>query len=526
MEILNLHIKNFKSLKDIKIERLENLNIFIGKNNSGKSNILKAIELFFDELWYLSENGSPSIKGINRNLWFNMDTTNPIELYLTIKLNESESRELEDSSKDGRPTKIRFSMKVFEIEPDTKNMTYSVDYSVLEFVSKYPYLSNKNEERNKIINLIKNKFYFIPADRGLTDETYTGIEESAFNGKKIKNSLAILKNSLDIIERKKFFRIQEIIKEIGSDFGVLDSSLDRNNVDVNFENNDLLFPSSSVGSGLHDILIIVSNLVFGGSGVIFAVEEPEIHLHPEATRKLFNFLKKESESTQIFLTTHSSIFVDKAILKNIFLVKKYESKTNLIQTESNLNEIKSDLGIRFSDALINYNFCILVEGSSDKIFLEGVAKKMGKDLLESKILVDPIHNDNFEPYLKILKHFKIPFTILTDSNNKQKYDDLKREDIISQEEVNVLSKGELENYYPKDIIIQVLKKLYPKLDIAESDLKDAGKMWNNIHHVLYSKGCGSLNKETFTYEIINSITIEDISNDFKTIIEKAINSSP
>lgn len=40
----NIHIKNFKSILDEKITFWKNKTVFVGKNNSGKSNILKAIE--------------------------------------------------------------------------------------------------------------------------------------------------------------------------------------------------------------------------------------------------------------------------------------------------------------------------------------------------------------------------------------------------------------------------------------------------------------------------------------------------
>ena len=42
--IKNLHIKNFKSVRDLSLE-CDRINIFIGKPNAGKSNILEAISL-------------------------------------------------------------------------------------------------------------------------------------------------------------------------------------------------------------------------------------------------------------------------------------------------------------------------------------------------------------------------------------------------------------------------------------------------------------------------------------------------
>jgi AAA15 family ATPase/GTPase len=43
-----VEIRFFRSIKDSKIENLKDLNIFSGKNDSGKSNVLKALDLFFN----------------------------------------------------------------------------------------------------------------------------------------------------------------------------------------------------------------------------------------------------------------------------------------------------------------------------------------------------------------------------------------------------------------------------------------------------------------------------------------------
>ena len=43
-----IHIKNFRSISDATID-LDDFNFFVGKNDSGKSNVLKAVNLFFND---------------------------------------------------------------------------------------------------------------------------------------------------------------------------------------------------------------------------------------------------------------------------------------------------------------------------------------------------------------------------------------------------------------------------------------------------------------------------------------------
>ena len=41
-----LHIKNYKNLKNLELDSLGKVNLFIGKNNTGKTSLLEAISLF------------------------------------------------------------------------------------------------------------------------------------------------------------------------------------------------------------------------------------------------------------------------------------------------------------------------------------------------------------------------------------------------------------------------------------------------------------------------------------------------
>ena len=48
MYISKIHIKNYRTYDDLEIKFNDRINIIIGHNNAGKSNLIKAISLFFD----------------------------------------------------------------------------------------------------------------------------------------------------------------------------------------------------------------------------------------------------------------------------------------------------------------------------------------------------------------------------------------------------------------------------------------------------------------------------------------------
>ena len=58
MKFHSIRIQNYKSINDITLY-LSDVNLLIGPNNSGKSNILSALKLFSDYVYYLNENEYP-----------------------------------------------------------------------------------------------------------------------------------------------------------------------------------------------------------------------------------------------------------------------------------------------------------------------------------------------------------------------------------------------------------------------------------------------------------------------------------
>ncbi|MBY7734922.1 AAA family ATPase [Francisella philomiragia] len=64
INITRIKIANFRSITslDIKIKNEKGLFTFCGENNVGKTNILKALSLFFDKKEFISNNDCPYYK--------------------------------------------------------------------------------------------------------------------------------------------------------------------------------------------------------------------------------------------------------------------------------------------------------------------------------------------------------------------------------------------------------------------------------------------------------------------------------
>jgi putative ATP-dependent endonuclease of OLD family len=126
------------------------------------------------------------------------------------------------------------------------------------------------------------------------------------------------------------------------------------------------------------------------SSYIFAIEEPEAHLHPDAIHELKTVLDELSNKDQIVITTHSPVFVNRVNIKSNVIVHKSVAKS-----AHNLSEIRKILGVRSYDNLINAELVLLVEGEADRVSIVSVisrsSSKITEALRQGRLLVEPLY---------------------------------------------------------------------------------------------------------------------------------------
>jgi len=101
---------------------------------------------------------------------------------------------------------------------------------------------------------------------------------------------------------------------------------------------------------------------------IWAFDEPETHLYPPSQRSFFETLKKLAiGEVQVVLSTHSTIFVDRADLNSIRCISLLKSFTTTEDAHSG-SDVLSFLGVRNSDFLF-FNKFLIVEGPTEMILI-------------------------------------------------------------------------------------------------------------------------------------------------------------
>lgn len=481
MRIKKLSIKNFKSLKELEMDDLRQLNVFIGQNDAGKSNIISALDILFNSNLQSHEGLLKAEKEdilettFNKSFTYQLfDSSKPeIEVTAFLELNSYEITRLGLKSGEEKPELVISKKVVCEKERTTikldfirlnKKIIIKTPDETKRFLSVDGRFTDKVEEFAgfKLLEELPNQFIMMPADRHLSRGSNLVAE------KYLKESLINLANSKEQDKKLLFEQFTGFIKKISpliEDVEVVTSN--KKVTDVKFldlEKRNI--PLSTIGGGNNELLLLLHEIIISG-GKILAIEEPEIHLHPEAQRKLYRLMQEFSQTTQMMIVTHSPVFVNPDNLRGLYRVVKYGLETRIHFMDENeyvdRNRLEQELNTEncemfFADKVL------LVEGISDKIFMEGLISKYCKSTKDIKV-VSSYSKDNFEVYVKLLKIFDIPFIVMTDLDavkgrlkarivwNELKGRPLRdRDEIINflkTKSIYVLSKGALESSYPR-----------------------------------------------------------------------------
>jgi len=163
------------------------------------------------------------------------------------------------------------------------------------------------------------------------------------------------------------------------------------------------------------------------NSTFFVLEEPELFLHPQAQRAIFESLQRLSGTSQVIMSTHSSSFLSLDWYRSICRVLKRSpnSPTEVSQCTTELFQ-DADARKKFNMAhwinpdrseLFFAKKVILVEGKTDKTLIPLLAKKL--DFYKHEYtLVDCGSKSTMPQYIDLLNYFSIPYTAVYDLDHQ------------------------------------------------------------------------------------------------------------
>ncbi len=473
MRLSNISIQNYRSITSAKEIPLEDYCIILGKNNEGKTNVLRAINLGMVTLLRGSQGGKVSPRIRIRNFYdFERDypvslknngKLYPTKLVLQFILTEEERNNFWN----------RF--KIFNNGKLSVEIVYGKDNTYQVYVKEKRgkgAKSYKNKLNDILMFLTENiSFQYIPAVRveddsleKLNEIVYEELDKNDYD-EEYKKALKIVQDRqeqlMDTINEKVSNIIKVFLPEIKSvKIGLPneDRRFYRRGIDF-FVDDGTITNLSYKGDGIKSIitLALLNSTTNQNGSRIIAIEEPESHLHPDAIHQINSAIEQLSEKCQVIVTTHNGVFVNRNnISSNIIIDKGIGKKADSI------DEIRELLGIKLSDNLICAEMIIIVEGVSDerifKYIFPKVSAKIKAALDGNQLKFTALGGASKISYMcSFYSNNMCKYFVIFDGDNcgARSFEEAKQRGLIKEKNSAILygnnKETELEDYFCKSI---------------------------------------------------------------------------
>lgn len=451
MRLISMSLKNFRCYnRDIRIT-FEALTALIGKNDSGKSTLFDALDIFFNEA--KMDPDDLSIGATSRKITIScifteipdnvvIDDQNTTSLASEYLLNNLGQLEIVKEypvavksvspfnvyAKCNHPSKPQYddllSLSISDLKKRASDLAVNLDSISLtkcadirraiwkhadDLMLNEKKIELKKEDSKKLWDSLKNylpAFALFKSDRKSSDQ-----DDEAQDPMKsaIKEGTSEVDESFNTDIRDKVIRkVQSIadltvdkVKEISPDIAsTLKARVEHKKLDTLFSvslTGDGDIPVNKRGSGVRRLVLLAffrakleMDAAKSGINAIYAIEEPETSQHPSNQLLLLDTFKELSSTPgcQVFISTHEPLLARQLESHTLRYVTRNNDRVPIINSG---NEEETLLAIIDSLGIIpdhDIRVFVGVEGRNDIAFLNKVSKVLSKSDSEIESLED------------------------------------------------------------------------------------------------------------------------------------------
>lgn len=362
----SLDIQNYRSLKNLKIKSLGNVNLITGKNNTGKSTILEAIALYASKgdinliYQFLNERGeSFKLSETNKNptesnirslssLFTNRIVGFEIENTISIQSQENQIairfvKYYDEIQRDGQGSVITRKRTILDNENDKQIPIFKFGFETK--ANGLSYILSLDDERQlrygfRNLSINSNESFQFIRTRNIDREV---------NGKLFDN-IALTTKEQDVIDALK------IIELSTERIAFIDENSRERTAVIKLSNVQTVLPLKSMGDGINRILTIILAIVNCDNGYLL-IDEFENGLHHSVQEQLWKIIFSLSKklNIQVFATTHSEDCIkgfenilnsnDNSLIGKLIRLENKNGEIKQIEYNANELKIATDLNI-------------------------------------------------------------------------------------------------------------------------------------------------------------------------------------
>jgi len=349
-----IQIKNFLSCQDIVLDNLAGMTALIGRNGSGKSNILKAIG------WITHVISPQPIKTSREenteiDLWLELDNTH---YYYELKILPNSTQDFLNEklavqiASNKWQTLFHRQQDTIKIENDTDEIKVGTAMpSLSALIALLPQESTLKKPISSIVNFLQTVRYYPLDEKQLSAEVATLFTHSNYltwlnnnqNKLEVNSSVVMRLLHLSLEKPDEFEELKiligskglDVIKDIKVDTIRLSEKND-DKLDIfyrilfqpNLSHDSENFDYQNLSFGTRKLLRILVSVIYDKSAVLL-LEQPEDGIHIGLLHKMIPLLKSYSDQGQFILASHSPDILNRLEPQEIRLVSMENGITYL-----------------------------------------------------------------------------------------------------------------------------------------------------------------------------------------------------